>query len=595
MPQLTTGPRRADDEGPGAGGAAGASAVRAARRRPTRYLLFGAAFWLVIAVTAWRTPIASDFGQHASAVQRVKDDWWHPANPLLKEPGTGSPYYSPSIVALGIVAKATGASAWQVVRWCGPVNLAVLVAGVGAYARTLSTRRMAPVYALAMFTLLWGVRGKEWSGFGGAWSLTHGASYPSCFAVGVTFLLWTWTDRLARLGRRASEGGRRGRATPWGKRVAESKRRDATAAGGGWPGGKVAGRAAASGGEQPDAAAWEGGRRDGSVPGGERRKRSRRTWPDGLPAFAGLGVVAGVLLLIHPITSLAAGVGMAAVVAGRQRAWSWPVVGRWAVTACAALAVAVAWPYYDVLTLAGDTTVDWVHRHLYTHPWQWYGLALTGLPALALRARRRLRDPLVLMFAADCLIVGYGWVSGHYTYGRVFALLLVPLQFALAVELAAIPPWTRLRALLAPLTALALYVGVTAQIGAIVPQRYLPLAVDHPRPWPSYRWVADRVPSGTVVLTDGYFPTHVLPAYGIFLVAPTWPDPSTPLTERIRRTTDLRTCLDPRTPPATRTRILRRYDVAFLLLTATQPVPPNAHLTATSPTTGERLFRLTPR
>jgi lambda repressor-like predicted transcriptional regulator len=420
--------------------------------------------------------------------------------------------------------------------------------------------------------------------------------------------------------------------------------------------------------------------------------------------------------------------------------------------------VTLAWPYFDVFALAGDSTVDEVHRRLYLHPWQWYGLAAVGLPALALRTgiasagrrnattrhtdrrgitrlralalrtgiasttrrntttrhtdrqgitrlralaqragiasttrrntttrhtehngitrlralaqrtgigrttrpsattsrterngitglrslaqragisrttrrntttrhtdrhgitrlraigraggrgvtdlaphggrvsrRPALRDPLVLMFGADCLIAGYGWVSGHYTYGRVFALLLVAPQFALAVELAAAPPWTRLRALLAPLAALALCFGLVAQIGSVVPQRLLPVAVGHPSRWADYRWAADRIPVGGVLLTDGYRAGHVLPAYGVYLVAPAWPDPSTPAADRARRFADVATYLSPRTSAATRAAIVRRYGVGWLLLTPGQRVPYNGRLVATGPRTGERLIRL---
>lgn len=524
MPSLTTEEVAAGDEpGRGAPAATGAPVpllnrigARVRAWRVTPYAVVGTAFWLVVAVTAWRVPIASDFGQHASAVERVKADWRHPANPLLDLPGTGSPYFSPYIVALGLLARATGAAGREVVRWCGPVNLAVLVTGVGAYARTLSRRRMAPVYALLAFTLLWGVQGKEWSGFCGVWSLTRGASYPSAFAVGVTFHLWALTDRLAR--RRTT----------------------------GWSG------------------------------------------------YAVLGVACGLLLLIHPITALAAVVGVAAVLTARQRDWSRRMVARWLLVGALALLVAVAWPYYDVFSLAGDTTVDQVHRRLYIHPWQWYGLALAGLPPLARRARRGLRDPLLLMFAAFCLIAAYGWVSGHFTYGRVFALLLVPPQFALAVELAAIPPWTRLRAVLAPLAAVALAFGLIAQIGAVVPQRWLPVTVDHPARWPGYDWAADRMPADAVVLTDGSVATHVLPAYGLFMVAPTWPDPSTPAAERSRRFAAVRTYLDPRSTAAQRDAIQRRYGVGWLLLTKGQQVPYDGDLVATGPRTGERLVRLAP-
>lgn len=320
---------------------------RAVRWRPGPYLLVGGACWLLLAVVTWHTPIASDFGQHAAAVEQVKANWRHPGNPLLKAPGTGSPYYSPYIVLLGLVAKATGTAGWLVLRWCGALNLAVLVAGVGAYTKTLTGRRWAPVYALLAFVLLWGPKAAEWSGFCGVWSLTRGASYPSTFAVGLSFVLWTGTDRLARHGARA------------------------------------------------------------------------------LPCM-GLGLLGAVLLLIHPVTALAAGVGVAAIVAGRQRSWSWRAAGGWAPTAAVAVALAAAWPYFDVFALAGDTSLDYLHRKLYQHPFPWYGLAAAGLPALLWRARQRLRDPLVVMFAADTVIAGYGWLSAHYVYGRVFALALVP-------------------------------------------------------------------------------------------------------------------------------------------------------------------------
>ncbi|MEW2517662.1 hypothetical protein [Actinacidiphila alni] len=526
MPSLTTGEVAAGDEpGGGTDGAAAATgprpspasrlAARVRAWRVTPYAVVGTLFWLVVAATAWRVPIASDFGQHASAVERVKADWRHPANPLLDLPGTGSPYFSPYIVALGLLARATGAAGREVVRWCGPVNLAVLVTGVGAYARTLSARRMAPVYALLAFTLLWGPEGKEWSGFCGVWSLTRGVCYPSAFAVGVTFHLWALTDRLARRGSRS----------------------------------------------------WAG--------------------------YALLGAGCGLVLLIHPITALGAVIGACAILTARQRGWSRRVVARWLLAGAAALLVALAWPYYDVFSLAGDTTVDWVHKRLYIHPWQWYGLALVGLPPLVWRARRGgVRDPLLLMFAAFCLIAAYGWVSGHYTYGRVFALLLVPPQFALAVELAEIPPWTRARAVLAPLAAVTLCFGLIAQIGSVVPQRLLPLTVDHPERWPGYGWAAGRMPGDAVVIADGYVATHVLPAYGVYLVAPTWPDPSTPAAERARREAAVSTYLRPGTPAATRDAIQRRYGAGWLLLSKNQKVPYRGELVATGPVTGERLVRL---
>jgi hypothetical protein len=500
--------------------------ARVAAWQPAPYTVVGAAFWGVLSVVIWHTPIASDFGQHAAAVEQVREHWRRPANPLLDVPGTGSPYYSPYIVGLGLAAKATGVAGWVALRWCAVLNVAVLVAGIGAYARTLSTRALAPVYALAAFALLWGVRGTEWSGFCGLWSLTRGASYPSAFAVGLTFLLWAWTDRLVAA------------------------------------------------------------RPDGGGPAGVR----------GWAAHAGLGAAGAVLLLIHPITALAAAVGALATVTARQRRWSWRAGRGWALTAATAVGAAAAWPYFDVFALAGDSTLDEVHRTIYQQPLQWYGLAAVGLPALVWRARtsgrRGTRDPLTLMFAADCLIAAYGWLSGHYTYGRVFALLLVPPQFALAVELAELPRWTRLRKVLAPLAAAALCCGLVTQIGAVVPRRLLPVSLDHPLRWHDYHWAVDRMRPGDVVLTDSYQAGHVLPAYGIRLVAPTWPDPSTPPATRDRRFADLFTYLDFATPDAVRRDIARRYHARWLLLTQNEHIPYQGTLVDWDVPSHERLIRL---
>ncbi|MCZ9347684.1 hypothetical protein NGM37_59380, partial [Streptomyces sp. TRM76130] len=166
----------------------------------------------------------------------------------------------------------------------------------------------------------------------------------------------------------------------------------------------------------------------------------------GLPGYAALGVLYGLVLLVHPITSVAAVLGAVALVAGWQPRWTGPVLARWALTGATAALTGGAWPYFDVFALAGDDSVDAMHRTLYGQLAEEFWLAVVvGLPALWLRGRRSRRDPLVLMFALDCLVVAYGWFSGHYTYGRVLGLALVPLQFALAVELAAPRPWSAAR------------------------------------------------------------------------------------------------------------------------------------------------------
>ncbi|CAM5508404.1 ADP-L-glycero-D-manno-heptose-6-epimerase [Streptomyces alboniger] len=131
------------------------------------------------------------------------------------------------------------------------------------------------------------------------------------------------------------------------------------------------------------------------------------------------------------------------------------------------------------------------------------------------------------MFALDCLVVAYGWFSGRYTYGRILGLTLVPLQFALAIELAAPRTWGWRRGALAGAAALGACVGfLQIQAGAVVPRALDPIGFDQPPRWPSYGWAVGHMRHGDVVLTDGYRPTRSVPGYGANLVAPAWPDAS---------------------------------------------------------------------
>ncbi|CQR63752.1 hypothetical protein [Streptomyces leeuwenhoekii] len=504
----------------------GATALRGGRVwRPTPYQVAGLLFWLVMTVAYWRVPLCCDAGQHAAVVERLKADLLHPRHPMADLPGAGSAYYSPYAVAQGAFARLTGLDGWAVLRLAGPLNLLVLLSGLGRFVRVLTPRPWAPVLALAAMTLLWGTERAWWSGYLGLMSMTGNLGYPSAFAIGLAFWAWALTGARAR-----------------------------------------------------DAA------------------RLRYVGPSGLPGcagYAGLGLLYGLILLVHPITSVAAALGAVALVAGWQRGWRPAVVGRWALTAGAAGAVAVSWPYFDVLALAGDDSVDAMHRTLYLHLPGQFWLALLGLPALWLRGRRSARDPLVLMFVLECAVVAYGWFSGHYTYGRILGLTLVPLQFALAVELAAPRPWgVRRRLLGLAATAGACAGFLTVHAGAVVPPALDPVGFDQPPRWPAYDWAARHIRPGEVVITDGYYAVHAIAGHGPNLAAPAWPDPALDERERRRRAADVRAYLAPGSTRAERAAVVRRYHVRWLLLTRWHPVPEEAVVVAWSRRTGEVLARV---
>ncbi|MGW7084088.1 hypothetical protein ACWGH2_11410 [Streptomyces sp. NPDC054871] len=491
----------------------GATALNRRKRwRPSPYVVFGGLFWVVMSLAFWRVPMCCDFGQHAAVVERLKSDLLHPRHPMADLPGAGSPYYSPYAVAQGLFARVTGLAGWEVVKLAGPLNLLVLLTGLGRFVKVLTPRQWAPVLALLAMVVLWGTRMAWWSGYLGLMSMTGNLAYPSTFAIGLAFWAWSWAGSLAKS-------------------------------------------------------------------------------PRGVLAYVGLGALCGVILLVHPISSVAAVIGVVAFAASARRPFG--ALWKWAATAVTAAVIAASWPYFSVFSLVGDESVDWIHRQLYTEMPQRFWLALIGLPALALRFRRNRRDPLVLMFALDCAVVAYGWLSGHYTYGRILGLTLVPLQFALAIELAAPRPWRRWRMALGGVAATGAAVGFfTLQAGAVVPRALDPVGFDQPPRWPGYGWAVRHFDRGDVVLTNGYYPTRSIPAYGANLVAPAWPDASLAEDTRNHRLQKVRDYLSEDSTRAERTRIVRRYDVRWLLLSPDQKVPDEAVVVAWGPRTGEVLARV---
>ncbi len=65
---------------------------------------------------------------------------------------------------------------------------------------------------------------------------------------------------------------------------------------------------------------------------------------------AGIGVLLGLVLLVHPPTAIGAAIGCVALIAVRTRTRIRPTVWRWASAAVCAVAVAALWPYYNGLT-----------------------------------------------------------------------------------------------------------------------------------------------------------------------------------------------------------------------------------------------------
>ncbi|MER6181715.1 hypothetical protein [Streptomyces sp. NPDC001652] len=159
----------------------GATALRGGRAwRPGPFPVFGFLCWLVMSLAYWAAPLCCEAGLHAAVIERLRVDLWHPRHPLTDLPGAGSPYYSPYAVAQGVFARLTGLGGWEVVRLAGPLNLLVLLTGLGRLVRVLTPRPWAPVLALPVL-------------------LTAGdPGSPAAFAVGLSLWAWALTGARAR-------------------------------------------------------------------------------------------------------------------------------------------------------------------------------------------------------------------------------------------------------------------------------------------------------------------------------------------------------------------------------------------------------------
>jgi len=318
--------------------------------------------------------------------------------------------------------------------------------------------------------------------------------------------------------------------------------------------------------------------------------------PVSWPRYLGLGTLAALVALVHPFTALTAALGALALVAPRARSLSraaWLALG--AATLTAAVLV-LLWPYWSFLALLRSSgELDAIHRALYDRPWLYYGLAVVALPALWLRWRRDRLDPLVLLFAAAAVVVAIGGLTGRYALGRGWPAVLLSGQLALAVELSGPLP-RRVFRIWVPATALACLAGLAVQAGNLLylaPQSMLTPGVRSAAHmyvnWPDYSWLRRYVRPGEVVLTpDDYFAIRTVPAYGGRTVAPAWPDPFLP--DEAQRERDLVTMRDPATDPATRSALLARYHVRWVLELPGKPTVESGRVPIAIGPRGQRLY-----
>ncbi|MGW4510660.1 hypothetical protein ACWEO4_01430 [Streptomyces sp. NPDC004393] len=292
--------------------------------------------------------------------------------------------------------------------------------------------------------------------------------------------------------------------------------------------------------------------------------RTLKGEPAGWTAFLGLGVLWAVILLSHQFTGVVATLGaLATVIGARAGRRTWLRLGAGILLGVAILAL---WPYYDFFALFQVGGLEAIHRPLYQHLFARFCLVLVGVAALALRARRDLRDPLVLFFVLGVLMFAAGGLTGHYSWGRALPSVLIPAQLAAAVEVAGAARGT-LRTVGAWVLTAALAIGAWTQVqtvGYVVGRSALPAAVadKYQTPWVGYHWITPWVRYGDVVMVPIY-PARQIPAYGAYTVAPGYPDFFLP--DEAKREAAVRTYFAKGSSRGARLDVLRSYGVRWVV------------------------------
>jgi len=326
-----------------------------------------------------------------------------------------------------------------------------------------------------------------------------------------------------------------------------------------------------------------------------------------------LGLLLGVIALAHQFTALGTLIGVIALLAARRRTMfsrgpdrrvNRALLTTLSLGAALCLVLIAIWPYYHLWNVTQTdqlSALDAQHHALYRHALRWYGLALPALVALGLRFRRDKTDQLVLLFLGAGAVVGYGAVSGHWSYGRSWPMVLLAALVALAIA-AAEAPTPRLRlAWTVPIAAITavgvwtqssalLYVtpgSLQATVRKVVETRQAKASL------PALDWLGDHLRNGDVVLADQPTAQDLVVAHGGYGVASPWILPDFPFALWTARQHAVAQFFAPDAAATTRSALLTEYQVKWILLGPGESLPSAVPATFTAgDDLGYRLYRI---
>lgn len=141
----------------------------------------------------------SDGSEHAAAVRELQHSLTKPLNPHLVLPGTTSPRYVPSIIAMALAQRLAGCDIFPLLGFCSLFSWVMLAAGIYVFAREYFRDEYQPLYTLLSLLFLWG---RGWDGANSIMfsSLVYNAYYPSVISLILMFFALAALIRFMRGG-----------------------------------------------------------------------------------------------------------------------------------------------------------------------------------------------------------------------------------------------------------------------------------------------------------------------------------------------------------------------------------------------------------
>ena len=291
-----------------------------------------------------------------------------------------------------------------------------------------------------------------------------------------------------------------------------------------------------------------------------------------------VGLIAAVVLLIHPLTALFLWIGLASQLLADQptKIYAWLSLG---LTVIFSIGLAACWPYFSILQLMFGAGAAYhpSNASMYLEIIQGTWPILLTLPLILWRATQRPNRAITFTMLALLALYVWGYYSRQYSFGRSIAFLLLLSNVLVAQCLVEIEHWPRVLSLVKASTAAALCLAAgvwlhqsMTRLLTIGNSIYLGRPIASQISYRDLMFLKDYLQHDDVVLAD-IESSWILPTLAGKAVATKHPLAFVP--DWYLRKEDVIDFFGAKTPAQTRAALVKKYQPQYLLIKKTAMIP----------------------